>query len=197
MKDDDGRQIAEGKRYALRSVELGADDAYALSRAAHFFGFVLKDAEMGDTIADQALAVNPNLAVAWALRGWVSAFLGQHEAALEQFQYAMRLNPLDPFRYSAEAGLAAANFFLHRFEIALSWATKALARKTTYATGERIAMASYAMLGRVVDAQMMAARMRDTGSDMTISQMKRWIPYRRQEDSNLFVEAYRIAGIPD
>jgi TolB-like protein len=197
MKDDDGQEIAEGKRYALRSVELGADDAYALARAAHFFGFVLKDAEMGDAIADQALAVNPNFSLAWAMRGWVSAFLGRHEAALDQFQHAMRLNPLDPHRYSAEAGLAAANFFLHRFDIALSWATKALARKKTYATGERIAMVSYAMLGRIVDAQMMAARMRDTGSDMTISQMKRWIPYRRHEDADLFVKAYRIAGVLD
>jgi TolB-like protein/class 3 adenylate cyclase len=197
MKDDDGQQIAEGKRYALRAVELGADDAFALSRAAHFFGFVLKDAETGDAIADQAIAVNPNFSLAWAMRGWVSAFLGRHEAALEQFQYAMRLNPLDPQRYSAEAGLAAANFFLRRFEIALSWATKSLARQKTYATAERIAMVSYALLGRIVASQMMLARMRETGSDMTISQLKEWIPYRRHEDTELFVEAYRIAGVPD
>jgi TolB-like protein/class 3 adenylate cyclase len=197
MKDGDELQIAEGKRYALRSVELGADDAYALARAAHFFGFVLKDAEKGDAIADQAIAVNPNSSVAWAMRGWISAFLGRHEAALEQFQYAMRLNPLDPSRYSAEAGMAAANLFLRRFEIALSWSTKALARKKPYATGERIAMVSYAMLDRIADAQLMQAQMRETGSDMTISQMKRWMPYRRQEDAELFLEAYRIAGVAE
>lgn len=146
---------------------------------------------------DQALAANPNLSLAWAMRGWVSAFLGRHEAALEQFQYAMRLNPLDPQRYSAEAGLAAANFFLRRSEIALSWATKSLARQKTYATAERLAMVSYAMLGRIADAQMMQGRMRETGSDMTISQLKKWIPYRRPEDTDLFVEAYRIAGVPE
>jgi hypothetical protein len=31
-------EIAEAKQYALRAVALGADDAFALSRAAHFFG---------------------------------------------------------------------------------------------------------------------------------------------------------------
>jgi adenylate cyclase len=197
MKNDDGRQIAEGKQYASRAVELGTDDAFALSRAAHFFGFVLRDAGAGDTIADQAVAVNPNLSLAWAMRGWVSAFLGRHEAALEQFQYAMRLNPLDPQSYSLEAGMAAANFFLRRFEIASSWAAKSLARQKTYATAERLAMVSFAMLGRIADAQMMLARMRETGSAMTISQLKRWMPYQRQEDTDLFVEAYRIAGVPE
>ena len=197
MKDDDGRQVLEGKQYALRAVEVGADDAYALSRAAHFFGFVLRDARTGDAIVDQALAVNPNLSLAWGMRGWISAFLGQHEPAVDQFNHAMRLNPLDPGSYSLEAGLAAANFFLRHFESALSWATKSLAHQKSYATAERIAMVSYAMLGRIDDAQLMLARMRETGSDMTISQLKRWIPYRRDEDIDLFIEAYRIAGVPE
>jgi tetratricopeptide (TPR) repeat protein len=80
-------------------------------------------------IVDQAIAVNPNLSVAWRMRGWISAYLGQHEAAIEQFQYAMRLNPLDPEIYLVESGLAWAIFFLRRFDVALSWATKALARQ--------------------------------------------------------------------
>jgi TolB-like protein len=111
---------AEAKQYALRAVEVGADDAYALARAAHFFSRVLWDNGTGDVIADQALAVNPNLSEAWRMRGWISVYLGRHEPALEQFHYAMRLNPLDPQIYLVEAGLASANFFLRRFEIALS-----------------------------------------------------------------------------
>ena len=63
---------AEGKQYALRAIEVGADDAFALARAANFFGNVLKDAGTADVIADQAIAVNPNLSVAWRMRGWVS-----------------------------------------------------------------------------------------------------------------------------
>jgi TolB-like protein/class 3 adenylate cyclase len=122
---------AEGKQYALRAIEVGADDAFALARAANFFGRNLGDTGTADAIVDQAIAVNPNLSVAWRMRGWISAYLGQHEAAIEQFQYAMRLNPLDPEIYLVESGLGWANFFLRRFEVALSWATKALARQKT------------------------------------------------------------------
>jgi len=82
----------------------------ALSGAALFFANVLMDAGIADAIVEQALAINPNLASAWVQRGWISMFLGRHEAALDQFQYALRLNPLDEI-HRMEAGLAAANFF--------------------------------------------------------------------------------------
>lgn len=125
--DDD--QIAEGRQLAQRAAEIGGDDAFALSRAAHFLAYVLKEAETADAIVDQAIAVNPNLAEAWRIRGFVSTFLGKHDAAVEQFQYAMRLNPLDPQIYTVEHGLAIANFHLCRFDVALSWATKSMARQ--------------------------------------------------------------------
>ena len=50
----------------------------------------------------------------------------------------MRLNPLDPQIYLVEGGLALANFFLRRFEVALSWATKSLARQKNYVPGHKV-----------------------------------------------------------
>ena len=188
---------AEGKQYALRAVEVGADDALALALAAVFFGAVLRDAGTADVIADQAIAVNPNLFTAWLIRGWISVFLGQHEPAIEQFHYAMRLNPLDPRFFIAEGGLAFANFFLRHFEVALSWATKALARQRNYATAISIAIVIYAMLDRIADAQMMVARWREIGFVMTISEIRKWLADYRQEDVELYIEACRIAGVPE
>ena len=194
LKDDD---VAEGKQYALRAIEVGADDAFALARAAHFFSIILRDAGTAEVIADQAIAVNPNLAEALRIRGWVSSFLGQHERAIEQFHYAMRLNPLDPQIYFADGGLALANFYLRRFEVALSWATKSLVRQKNYVPGQRYAMVSYAMLGRIADAQMMLARLREAGFVMTISQIRKRMAHWRQEDAELYIEACRIAGMPE
>jgi tetratricopeptide (TPR) repeat protein len=192
--DFDDVQIAEGKRYALRAIEYGADDAFSLSRAALFFGLLVKDAKTADAIVDRAIAVNPNLAEAWRVRGWISAWLGQHEAAALQFQHAMRLNPLDPEINKAEHGVAFANFFQRRFEIALSWSTKSLARQKSYAVVELYAMASLAMLGRVADAQ---ARLRASGITLTISRLRKRTPLQRQQDVDLVIEAYRLAGMPE
>jgi adenylate cyclase len=186
--------VAEGKQYAVRATELG-DDAYALARAALFSANVLINFGTADAIVDQALAVNPNLSTAWRARGWISAFLGRHEAAIEQFQYAMRLNPLDPLTHSVEAGLGVSNFFLRRFEIALSWATKSMARRKLYAPAARVALQSYAMLGRIADAKMVHAQMLEAG--MSFAQTKKYMPYQRQEDVELYFEAYRIAGVTE
>jgi TolB-like protein/class 3 adenylate cyclase/tetratricopeptide (TPR) repeat protein len=195
IKDDD---VVEGKQYALRAVEVGADDAFALARAAHFFSLILGDPGTALVIADQAIAVNPNLAEALRIGGWASVYLGQHERAIEQFHYATRLNPLDPQIYLAEGGLAIANFLLRRFEAALSWASKSLARQKNYVSGQRYAMMSYAMLGRIADARIMLARLREAGNiSMTISQARKRIAHWRQEDAELYIEACRIAGMPE
>jgi adenylate cyclase len=188
---------SEGKQYASRAIEVGADDAYALARAANFFSLVLKDVGTADVIADQAIAVNPNLSEAWRMRGFVSAYLGRHEPALEQFHYAMRLNPLDPQIFLVEAGLGWANFFLRRFEVALSWVTKSMARNKNFGPAIAVAMVSYAMLGRIADAQMMLARRREAGTPMTITQIRERMTHWRQEDFELFIEACRIAGVPE
>jgi TolB-like protein/class 3 adenylate cyclase len=190
-------EITEAKQYALRAVELGADDAFALSRAAHFFGQQLKDAETADTIVDQAIIVNPNLSEAWRIRGFISIYLGRHEAAAQQFQHAMRLNPLDPEIYKAETGLAMANFLLRRFEIALSWATKSLAHQKKYAIPVLFAAASSAMLGRIADAKALLAHLNASGNPLTISRFKKRTPLKRQEDVDLFTEAYRLAGMSE
>jgi hypothetical protein len=191
--------VAGGKQYALRAIEVGADDAFALARAANFFGRNLEDTGTANAIVDQAIAVNPNLSVASRMRGWISVYLGRHEAAIDQFQYAMRLNPLDPEIYLVQSGLGFANFFLRRFEVALSWATKALARQKNYVPAIATAMASYAMLDRIPDAQMMMARRREAGFVMTISKSrKRIAKFFRQEDVvELYIEACRIIGLPE
>jgi hypothetical protein len=73
-----------------------------------------------------------------------------------------------------------------------------MARQKNYDPAVAIAMVSYAMLGRISDAQMMLARRRETGVVMTISQVRKRLAYlRRQEDVELYIEACRIAGVPE
>ena len=194
LKSDD---VVEGRQYALRAMEVGADDAFALCRASHFFSRVLNDAKTGEPIVERAVAINPNLSEAWRVRGWNSSFLGRHDAALEQFHYALRLNPLDPENYRAEAGLAFTNFYLRRFEDALSWANRSLARQKHFSLALTIAMYSHAMLGHIDDAQNMLGRLREAGIDMTISQIRKRFSNQRKEDVDLRIEACRIAGVPE
>src|SRR5262245_25088545 len=114
-------EVAEAARLARRAVELGKDDAVALSTAGMALSYVVGDHDEGKVLTDRALILNPNLAWAWLFSGWVRVWLGDSEAAIDRISRALRLNPTDPHSYSMYAALAHAHFFAVRYTDALSW----------------------------------------------------------------------------
>ena len=87
------KEVAEGARLARRAVELGKDDAVALSRGGHALGFLVGDLDSGVAFVDRALLLNPNLAAAWVLSGLLRFFRGETDVAIEHLARAMRLIP--------------------------------------------------------------------------------------------------------
>jgi len=94
---DRAQETAEAARLARRSIELGKDDAIALSRGAHALSVLVGDLDTGVATMDRALLLNPNLASSWYLSGWLRVFNGEPDLAIEHEARAMRLSPLDPF----------------------------------------------------------------------------------------------------
>src|SRR5690242_17714611 len=70
------QEIAETTRLARRAVELGRDDALALCWAGYSLAYVVGELHDGAAFIDRALQLNPNLARAWNLSGWVRIWLG-------------------------------------------------------------------------------------------------------------------------
>ena len=120
----------ETARLARRAAALGTDDAVALCVGGFALGYNTGDRDDtgdlddGGAMTDQALVLNPNLATAWLLSGYLKALLGKHEMAIEHLTRAMRLSPLDPEVFVARLGLAAAHLFAGRYDEASSWAEK-------------------------------------------------------------------------
>ena len=65
------QDIAEASRLGRTAVELGKDDAVALSRAGHALAYMAEDLDAGARFIDRALELNPNLAMAWYHSGWL------------------------------------------------------------------------------------------------------------------------------
>jgi adenylate cyclase len=118
--------IAETRRLARGAVELGKDDALALCCAGYALAYVVRELEDGATFVDRSLALNPNLARAWNLSGWIRIWLGDADVAIEHLARAMRLSPLDPAFHGMQAATASAHFFAGRHDEASSWAERAL-----------------------------------------------------------------------
>ena len=194
-----GRQteIDEAGRLARRAIDLGADDAVALSGGGYALVFVAHDVDRGAAYIDRALALNPNLA--WALHssGWTKAFLGEPDAAIKLLTYAMRLNPLDPLSFRAQGGIALAHFLAGRYDEAALWAEKALRERPNYPAAIRELAAANALAGHLPEARKAMAHLREVDPERRVSTVKEWVPLRRPADLARLEQGLRIAGLPE
>ena len=191
------QEIAEAARLARRAVDLGADDATALSGAGYALVFVAHDLDNGSAILDRALALNPNHAGALINSGWTKAFLGEPDIAVEHVTHAMRLSPLDPMSFRTLGAVALAHFVAGRYDEAALWATKALRERANYLPAIRELAASRALAGQLGEAQAAMAHLREIDPAMRVSTVREWLPFRRPEDLARLEDGLRKAGLPE
>jgi TolB-like protein len=194
---DPARESAAIEGLARRAVRLGKDDPIALYAGGYALARVPGQLEAGAAMIDRALALDPNLAAAWHLSGWVKIYLGDPEAALEQFAHAMRLSPLDPFLFGMQHGMAAAHFLAGRYDEALPWVEKVLRDHPNHLPALRMSAACNAFAGRLADAQKAMARMRKIDPGFRAADVKDVVPFRQPEDFARYAEGLRRAGLPD
>ena len=190
-------EIAEGVRLARRAADLGRDDAVALTRGGHALAILTGDLASGIALIDRALVLNPNLASAWFLAGFLRTWNGEPDTAIDHFTRAMRMSPLDPELYRMEAGLATAHLFAGRFDAASSWAEKAFRELPSFLMVVSVIAASHALAGRLDEAQRAMKHLRELDPTLRISNLADWIPIRRPEDFATFAEGLRKAGLPE
>jgi TolB-like protein/Tfp pilus assembly protein PilF len=194
---DRSQEVAEGARLARLAVDLGKDDAVALARSGgalcHFAG----DLETSVALIDRALVLNPNLAAAWYIGGFVRIYRGEPDDAIERLARAMRLSPLDPEMFRMQAGTALAHLFAGRFDAASAWAEKASRDLPTFLIPASIIAASHALAGRTDEARRAMDHLRQLDSTLRISSLTDWLPIHRPEDLALFADGLRKAGLPE
>ncbi|QEX15743.1 hypothetical protein FRZ44_10300 [Hypericibacter terrae] len=191
------QEIAEGTRLARRAVELGEDDAVALTRGGHALGHFADDLDAGIALTDRANLLNPNLASAWFLGGFLRIWNGEPDAAAEYFERAMRLSPLDPERYRMRAGMAMAHLFAGRFDAASSLAEEALRHMPSFLMAVGIIAASHALSGHQDKARRAMDHLRQLDPTLRLSNLADWLPIRRPKDLATFADGLRKAGLPD
>lgn len=194
---DRPREIAEGIRLARLAVDLGRDDAVALTRAGHALAHLAGELDGGIALLDRARLLNPNLAPTWFLGGFLCAFRGETDGAIEHLAHAVRLSPLDPEMFRMQAGTALAHFFAGRFDTASAWAEKAVRNLPTFLIAVSIVAASHALAGRMDEARRAMQRVRELDPSLRVSNLRDWLPIHRPEDFAAFADGLRLAGLPE
>jgi TolB-like protein/tetratricopeptide (TPR) repeat protein len=194
---DLGQEAAEGGRLARRAVELGKNDAVALTRGGHALGHFGGNLDSCISFIDRALMLNPNFTAAWYLGGFQRISRGDHDDAIEHFARAMRLSPLDPEMFQMQTGTAMAHLFTRRFDIAALWAEKASREMPDILRVLGFSAASYALAGRTAEARQAMHHVRRLDPTLRIANLREWVLLRRPEDFATLVEGLRGAGLPE
>lgn len=194
---DRSQDLADGARLARRAVELGRDDAVALTRAGHALGHFGGDLDGCIALLDRALVLNPNLSAAWYLSGFQRISSGEPDAAIERFEHAMRLSPMDPEMVRMQTGMTMSHLFAGRFEAASTWADKASREPSGFLLAHSIIAATHALAGRSQEAMRAMQQCRRVTPDLRLSNLKDWVLLRRAQDLALLADGLRRAGLPE
>src|SRR5262245_43161850 len=196
---DGEQEFAEAGRLARRAIQLGRDDASALSFAGYTLAYVGKELEDGAAFLERALLINPNIALGWHLSGWTKVWLGEPDRAIERFAHAMRLSPIDPALFAMQQGTAHAHFFVGCYDEAVSWARMALREQPISHGALRIGAASCALAGRAEEARGLIAQLLEIDPALRISSVLLNVlgPYRNPEHPAKYADALRKAGLPE
>jgi TolB-like protein/class 3 adenylate cyclase/tetratricopeptide (TPR) repeat protein len=187
---------ADAIRLANQGAKAASDDAFTLARSGHVLTYLGHEYDRGASMVEQAVALNPNLAIAWNSRGWVSLMCGEAERAIESFDRLIRLSPLDPLRIGAWNGSSFASFHLGRYEEGRTSAMKSIQFATNAHTLGALIVNSVGA-GRMAEAQAAVARLVKLQPDFRASHVHEAFPIRSADERNRIASALREAGLPD
>ena len=144
-------------------------------------------------MVEQAVALNPNLVIAWYSLGWVTMMCGDAERSIESFDRMIRVSSLDPSRVSVWNGSSFAFFILGRHEKGFVSATKSIQVVADFHT----LGAFNAVQSRTdCEAQEAAARLLRLQPDVRASDAEEASPTRSSELRRQIIGALREAGLP-
>ena len=196
LSDSDVRITVQLCRQVL---ETERNDAETMVQAAFPLANLAHEVTFAGTVIDRAVALNPNAAIAWLLKGWLHAMLGQPEPAIEAFNQAMRLSPRDPLSYLNAAGIAHAHLVAGQFEQTIEWADRALDDQPRLTFTIRAKIVANVQLGRLDDARAELGRLLALDPGFTIAEYRAIFDQSAEpaDVNELFVSALRLAGLPE
>jgi TolB-like protein len=193
---DPTREVGEALRLARCAVDVGKDDAAALSLAGFAIARLGGELDTGAGLIGQALGLNPNLAEGWRSIGWVRVWLGQADEAIDCFAKAIRLSPVDSYMFNTQTGMASGHFIAGRYEEACAWSDRAIGSHPTFGPALRVGVASQTLAGRTERAQKLMALLRVADPTLRISNLQDRAPWDPAGLAKL-ANGLREAGLPE
>jgi adenylate cyclase len=193
---DKAASTAEAADLAARAVALDPENAVVLAIAAWAYSTVGVRFEQSLELANRALALHPNSVHVRSFCGWVFNYFGESLKAIEQFEEARRLSPVDPKGYFPMLGLAVAHFFADQFEESAAITGRILADVPTHNVARRYRASALGHLGRLDEAREVIATLLKAQPTSNLRN-SRSSAFRDPRMSDLYISGLEKAGLPE
>jgi DNA-binding SARP family transcriptional activator/TolB-like protein/Flp pilus assembly protein TadD len=180
---------------AERAVTLDPGDARALTMAGHVRGFASKRPREALALHERAIALNPNLALAWGCAGMAFSYLGQHDDALIRLRQAIRMSPSDPHSFFFDTSITIPYLLLGDHEKAVEFGRRAVELNPGFSSAYKMYLSALGHLGRTQEANKVRSRLLTLETTFTIANAVERSPFTVPKDLAHYAEGLRRAGL--
>jgi adenylate cyclase len=188
-----GPQLTRAAELAARAAELDDSDPWA-HLALGYVAFMQRRTAESVAEFQRALQLNPNFAAAHGYLGWTLAFDEQSDNSIAHLEEALRMSPHDPQNAIFNVGIAIAHYMSGRYDAAIAACRAAFQQRSGMLRGTRVYIASLAQAGRLEEARVALAHMKETNPDLSIAWIEQNVPYTPGAMAK-FLDGMRKAGL--
>ncbi len=125
---------------------------------------------------DRAIALNPNLAIAWAKKGHQLVFLGRAKEAPALVKKAFTISPRDPELWMFHWILGQAYFTMGDYDNAINWLQKSVELQPTLWWNRAYLISAYGLTGRLGhhEAQTALSEYREKFKNWPVPKIRDW-----------------------
>jgi adenylate cyclase len=193
--DNIAQSQAMARSLAERAAEMSGDDSIILAVLGAVHTFV-RNHGTARVLLERAVALDPNAAWAWGRLGWLENYADQPKKAIENFERALRLSPIDPMNFNNYAGIGSAHEVAQEYDDAAAFYRRALQERPNASWIYRNLATALSGAGRIEEAKQAFSEMMRSYPDLTISKYKNAMVFSPAV-LNRMAENLRKLGLPE
>src|ERR1700730_16947112 len=193
--DDIAESQASARSLAEPAAEMSGDDPVILTVLGAVHTFV-RNYGTARVLLERAVTLDSNAAWAWSRLGWLENYADQPQKAIENFERALRLSPIDPMNFNNYVGIGSAHEVAQEYDNAASFYRRALEERPNASWIYRNLASVLSGAGRVDEAKQVFAELMRYYPELTISRFKQAMVFSPAVLDRM-AENLRKLGLPE
>jgi TolB-like protein/Tfp pilus assembly protein PilF len=183
-------------RLARRAALVVEDDATAFAAIGAAETMCSGDLDLAGSFVERALAIDPNHAWGWLRSGWIHYYAGRFDEAIEHFERALALSPLDPFVFNIQIGMGVCHAEKGNLDTAIRLIETGIRARPGMSWAYRTLALVAVMAGDLQKARQAMSVFLRAHPGITVAKMREGVP-KSLATRESYWERLRQAGLPE